>query len=138
MDEAHWTRLAQERVADAQLLLKAGQWPAAYYLAGYAVECRLKACIVQRIRTDPGIVFDTRKFAEQIWTHDVTALATQAGLENKIAGETNQRFISNWLLVKKWNESSRYGFASNAQANDLVLAITEPIVGVLAWIDQNA
>ncbi|MSU78452.1 MAG: HEPN domain-containing protein [Gemmataceae bacterium] len=40
-------QLAQERVRDADSLLKAGQWSGAYYLAGYAVECGLKACIAK-------------------------------------------------------------------------------------------
>jgi HEPN domain-containing protein len=36
-------QLADEWVVDAKLLLDAGRWHAAYYLAGYAVECGLKA-----------------------------------------------------------------------------------------------
>ncbi len=138
MNEAHWIRLSQARAANAQFLLNAGRWPAAYYLAGYAVECRLKACIVQRVRNDPGIVFDKSRPINQIWTHDISVLSNQAGLSKKISDETNSRVVSNWLLVKEWKETSRYDFPSDAEATDLVLAITEPIQGVLAWIDQNA
>ncbi len=32
---------------DAEVLLDAGQWSGAYYLAGYAVECGLKACAAE-------------------------------------------------------------------------------------------
>jgi hypothetical protein len=38
--------MAGERVRDAAALLKARRWSAAYYLAGYAAECGLKACVV--------------------------------------------------------------------------------------------
>jgi len=40
-------QLAEERVRDAEALLKAGQWSGAYYLAGFAVEFGLKACIAK-------------------------------------------------------------------------------------------
>jgi HEPN domain-containing protein len=40
-------QLAEERVRDAKALPNAGQWSGAYYLAGYAVECGLKACIAK-------------------------------------------------------------------------------------------
>ena len=46
MTRPEWQRMAGERVRDASALLKVRRWSAAYYLAGYAVECGLKACIV--------------------------------------------------------------------------------------------
>ena len=100
MDEDYWKPLSHERVADAQILLNGKRWPAAYYLAGYAVECRLKACIVRRIRNDPGIVFAKSKFINQIWTHDISVLSDQGGLSQKISNETLTQFFTNWLLVQ--------------------------------------
>jgi HEPN domain-containing protein len=38
-------RLSRLRIREARVLLEAGEFPGAYYLAGYAVECALKACV---------------------------------------------------------------------------------------------
>ena len=138
MDEAYWARLSQERAGDAQSFLAAGRWSAAYYLAGYAVECRLKACIVKRIRNDPGIVFNIRHFANQIWTHDIPILLEQADLSSKLQAEKSPLVAANWSLIRAWKETSRYTFWSDAQATNLINAISDPTNGVLAWIDRNA
>ena len=45
MDKANLQQIAEIRVRDAEVLLAAGQWDAAYYLPGYSIECALKACI---------------------------------------------------------------------------------------------
>jgi HEPN domain-containing protein len=39
--------LARARLTEARALLDAGHPDGAYYLAGYAVECALKACIAK-------------------------------------------------------------------------------------------
>lgn len=44
--------LADIRVGEAKALLDLGHWPGAYYLAGYAVECALKACIAKLTKAD--------------------------------------------------------------------------------------
>jgi HEPN domain-containing protein len=43
-------KLAEDRLLDAEALLAAGRWSAAYYLAGYAVECAIKACIAKLVQ----------------------------------------------------------------------------------------
>src|SRR5690242_7885063 len=43
-------KLAEIRMAEARTLLKARHYDGAYYLAGYAVECALKACIAKRTK----------------------------------------------------------------------------------------
>lgn len=44
MTRTELQRLAIERLADARALLTTKRWSGAFYLAGYAVECGLKAC----------------------------------------------------------------------------------------------
>jgi len=41
-------RLTAARLEDARILLHQNRAQAAYYLAGYAVECALKACIARK------------------------------------------------------------------------------------------
>ena len=56
MNRRDLQQLADDRVLDAEALLNAGRWAAAYYLSGYAVECALKARIArQTMKCAPGI-----------------------------------------------------------------------------------
>jgi HEPN domain-containing protein len=48
MNRRDFQKLALIRIADAQVLFQNGRYDAAYYLAGYAVECALKACIAKQ------------------------------------------------------------------------------------------
>lgn len=41
--------LADQRLDEAKALLDLGKWAGAFYLAGYAVELALKACIIKRL-----------------------------------------------------------------------------------------
>jgi len=43
-------RLAELRAKEAATLAKTGNQQGAYYLAGFAVECALKACIAKKTR----------------------------------------------------------------------------------------
>ena len=76
MNRAELQWLAQERLREARRLLRVRCWSGAYYLAGYAVECGLKACIVKYLMTTDQ--FPERKFSEQCWTHDVERLSRSA------------------------------------------------------------
>lgn len=42
--------LAEMRYDDAEVLYQGGRYSAAYYTAGYVVECALKACIAKQTR----------------------------------------------------------------------------------------
>lgn len=50
MKRSELKRLAELRVRDALRLLRGRRYDACYYLAGYAVECALKACIAKQFR----------------------------------------------------------------------------------------
>jgi hypothetical protein len=57
--------LAKERVLEAGILLKRKKWSGAYYLAGYAIECGLKSCVLVRVE-NTGIIFEDKKFASDL------------------------------------------------------------------------
>ena len=42
--------MADQRLVEAKALLDQGMWDGAYYLAGYAVELALKACIIKMLQ----------------------------------------------------------------------------------------
>jgi hypothetical protein len=64
---------------EAQVLYEAKCWDGAYYLAGYAVECALKACIA---KTTARFEFPAKDRVISSHTHSFRTLVTVAGLES--------------------------------------------------------
>lgn len=125
--------LASERIADAQGLLATGNWSGAYYIAGYSVECALKACIAKSIRAED---FPDKKLANDAYTHNLETLVTLANLTaiRESLRKLNTHFASNWSVVKNWTEKSRYQLWTESDAREIVDAISHPQDGVLPWI----
>ena len=116
-------------------MLLAGNEHGAYYLAGYCVECALKACIA---RLTNQYDFPDKKIAQKCWSHNLEELVGVAGLAKQ--RELDCALVAdlqlNWGVVKDWTEQSRYDRKRLQQAQDLFAAITDPQHGVLPWIKQ--
>jgi hypothetical protein len=128
-------QLSDERIADAGALLASTQWAGAYYMAGYALECALKSCVLAYIdRT--GIIFEDKKYAQNCWTHDIEDLVRHSGLaiERDRAAGVNIALGRNWLTAKDWSETSRYRLSTQLQAEKLFHALTDNTNGVLQWV----
>jgi HEPN domain len=128
-------QLADDRVLDAEALLNAGRWSGAYYLAGYAVECALKACIAKQTNLHD---FPDKSAAQKSFTHDLLELLELAGLRLQLQLDstpaTNPALGINWQQVKNWNEKARYQQKTEAEARRLYQATTDIANGVLPWI----
>lgn len=138
MNRARLQQLAEDRLLDAQALLTTGRWSAAYYLAGYAVECALKSCVLRHIDTS-GVIFEDAQYLKELagcWTHDLEKLLKLAGLviEFGNARSANADLDAFWLTTKKWNEASRYKEETEDAARKLIDAISHDPNGVLKWI----
>ena len=107
----------------------------AYYLAGYAVECALKACIA---RGTQRYDFPEKKSVDASYTHNLKDLIKVANLEPKRLEEakTDPVFRNNWDLVQEWSEHSRYRRHGSEMAGALVKAIGDRKHGVIAWIKR--
>lgn len=83
MTRVEWQQVAEEHRQASQALLQAGLWSTAYYVAGYAVECGLKSCILVRLAASPEVIFQDRgnTYSKDCWTHDLEQLVKLAGLE---------------------------------------------------------
>jgi HEPN domain-containing protein len=138
VNRAELQKLATDRIADAKALLAAKRWSGAYYLAGYAVECGLKACVLAHVERT-GIIFEDRKYAEKCWTHDLGELLRLADLQGSFdaAAGADPQLSKNWDVVKDWTESSRYRRTPKARAERLYDAITDKQHGVLSWIKRH-
>ncbi len=135
MNRAVLQQLSDDRIEDAQVLLGSTRWSAAYYLAGYALECALKSCVLAYIdRT--GIIFEDKKYVQKCWTHDVEDLVRQAGLaiERDKAVGSNIALGQHWSIAKDWSESSRYRRSTQLQAEKLCNALTHTTDGVIPWV----
>jgi HEPN domain-containing protein len=134
-----WKRTAEERVRAAGILLKGRRWSAAYYLAGYAVECGLKACVLIYVRTNADVIFREKKYSEKCWTHDIEELVKLAGLkpQRDLDASANQALDANWQIAKKWSELARYQRKTKLEAEELYEAVTHTSDGVLPWIRNH-
>ena len=125
--------LADSRAAEALALLQLGHFSGAYYLAGYALECGLKALIAGGF--EAGVIPD-KKLVQQIYTHKLHELLKLAGIEGegKELADRQPAFKENWLIALDWNEESRYEIHDADTADSLVSAILDLENGVFPWV----
>lgn len=136
VNRAELQQLAEDRILDAQALLAARRWSAAYYLSGYAVECGLKSCVLAYVTGSPDVIFQDKRYSEKCWTHNLEDLVKLAGLDAVLDadGAANPLLGRNWLVVRDWNELARYQQKTEFEARELVDAINDNTNGTLQWI----
>ena len=136
MNKTELENLAAIRIKEAEILLMADCYHGAYYLAGYALECTLKACITKQVKQ---FDFPNKQLANDSYTHNPAKLLITAGLRQELGKQENQNeeFKLNWAVVNKWSEESRYEHAIEKQdAHDLFNAITDNESGILPWLKK--
>lgn len=133
MNRSDLQTLARIRLIEAKALLSAGCPDGAYYLAGYSVECGLKACIAKRTRRYD---FPERRSVDASHTHNLKDLIRVANLEIVRLEHARKdiAFRDNWDLVQQWSELSRYRRCENSLAAALVKAVGDAKHGVMPWI----
>lgn len=137
MNRADFQRLSSIRRKEAKHLLDNQQFQGAYYLAGYSVECALKACICKQTKRHD---FPDKQFAQDVFTHVLEKLVIYAGLKRELENESrnSQAFEINWSIVKDWKETKRYDLLiGRSDAEDLYSACTSRPNGVLIWIKRH-
>lgn len=137
MNRADLQTLSRLRIAEARILLVNARFAGAYYLAGYAVECALKACIAkQTARYD----FPDRDRVVRSHTHNLQQLLDLSNLKVDFqdAIRRNRALELNWGIVKDWSERARYSSTyTKAQAQDLYSAVNGRKNGVLGWLKKR-
>jgi hypothetical protein len=128
MNRSELQRLSNARLREAKILSRANEFSGAYYLAGYAVECALKACFAKSVKRHD---FPDKK--AKVFTHNLAELVDLAGLKAEFIAARQLRPVlqANWDIVNKWNEESRYSSWSKDSADDLLNAIGRRKYGVL-------
>ena len=116
---------------------------AAIYLAGYAVECALKAYIISRTarcsswrevlayRSETGAAAPGLRGAE---SHNLRRLAAVAGLLSGLQADPPLR--DQWMACRKWDVNWRYHpqhFAGRSDARDMV----DAAVMIHDWVEDR-
>ena len=105
MNRIDFQEISELRLSESKALLAAGFSEGAYYLAGYAVECALKACIARRTQEHDFPEKESRKY----FSHDLQDLMGFAKLDVQLERSlsANPVMKANWIIVKNWSEESR-------------------------------
>jgi len=127
-------QLSDNRLQEADVLLKTGLWTGAYYLTGLAIECALKSCLAGAVREHD---FPDKDFVNRMYVHNLTklfelngALWAQFQTDIKVDAKLN----INWSVVKDWDDGKRYEQVDELAARQLYDAATEAGSGVLEWV----
>lgn len=126
--------LADMRIREAKILLDAGEYDGAYYLAGYAVECGIKVCIIKKLMTSDS--WPEKRFSDNCYSHELKVLLRLADLEGELsrAGPV----LARWGTIKEWTEQSRYEHGkAPTRVQQFYEAITDTTEGVLPWLKTH-
>jgi HEPN domain-containing protein len=135
MNRGEFQKLARVRLREAKLLLAANAPDGAYYLAGYAVEFALKACIAKSTERHD---FPDKVRANRSHTHNVKELIDVAGLKDAHKQAVREyEFYRRREIVIHWTEESRYQNNSVDDAQSLIEAIENRKYGILQWLKKH-
>jgi HEPN domain-containing protein len=135
VNRKHLQKLATIRLREAKLLLSENAPDGAYYLAGYAVECALKACIAKFTKRHD---FPDKDRVKDSYVHDLAKLINVADLKPEhIEAMRHLEFELRWKIVLKWSEASRYKDNSKEDARELIEAVENRRYGVLPWLKKH-
>ncbi|HVB45227.1 MAG TPA: hypothetical protein VNF47_21335 [Streptosporangiaceae bacterium] len=128
-----WQALARTRLREATVLLDAGEWPGAYYLSGYAVECGIKACAARQF---PAQTIPDFQIIRDLHSHKFEPLLKAAGLLPAFQADIRAEpaLEVNWAIAKDWDAAKRYEIQSQGEAEAMVAAITDRRHGVMKWV----
>jgi HEPN domain-containing protein len=131
---AEFQELAGVRLEEAKSLLDLGKWGGAYYLAGYAIELALKACIIKALMATDA--FPDKEFSKNCYTHTIEKLVGLAKLVDarQTAMYADPDLRANWAVARDWSEEKRYHQIDKVEAEAFYTAIADGAHGVLPWI----
>jgi HEPN domain-containing protein len=126
------------RLEDAQVLFNGGRWRGAMYMAGYAVECRLKYTLMRQWKCFTLIELekrlDSRGLHQSLFTHNLeTLLKVARGWQRLKQNFTLWTKFFN--LINQWKPAWRYDPdpASRDEAEDFLTTTKE----FLQWVENN-
>ena len=126
------------RLQDARRLLEAGRLRGAMYLAGYAVECKLKARLLEqhRVATLAELECELQRRTRRrsgLYVHDLNRLGSLLVGWNRLCGFP--AFQRCWRVALSWKVEWRYA-GEHVLAQE-ARAFLSSIEECLRWIDRS-
>ena len=136
MNRAELQKLSRLRLQEARTLFRLKHYSGAYYLAGYAVECALKACIAKDTQR---FDFPDKTRVNSSYSHKPGELLKIASLTSYFqqATQINPNLEASWNVVNNWSEQSRYKVWNRTEADAMIKAVGRLHDGVLPWIKHH-
>lgn len=131
-DRDTFRQLAELRLTEAKLPYANGLASGAYYLAGYAVECALKAVIAAGFRANE---IPDKSPVNNIYTYNLKDLLNLAGLKSSLENDMNEvsELRESWATISKWSEHARYQIWTSGAATTMLEAVGAD-KGLLQWL----
>lgn len=123
-DQETFRRIAALRLEEAKLLWRNKQPSGAYYLAGYAIECAMKARIAGQFRANE---IPDRGLINRIYTHNLAELLDLAGLKSTFDAAIRADVLlgERWAIVRDWSEQACYEVWTDSDASAMIDAVLE-------------
>jgi hypothetical protein len=136
--QAEIEALADQKLKEADCLLKGGFYDGAYYMGGYCVELLLKARVCKTLNINDFFLFNRGKQEayKPYKSHDYDQLLILSGLFGDFSAHSNADplFKAHWSVVSTWNEGSRYLTGkSSTDAQSFLISVNE----VATWIRKH-
>ena len=141
--------LSHLRILEADTLLAKNYPDGAFYLAGYAVECALKAAICQTLDIDDFFdAYSTKAHSAKVKddivqkfkTHDFGTLLVLSGLyfklETDLLGDAQLDYSWSSIRLHAWPEQYRYQIVSRKSITEAVDFI-DSVKCLLQWIKKH-
>ena len=105
----------------------------AYYLAGYAIECALKARIAAEFRANE---IPDKSRVNSIYTHNLGGLLGLAGLKEELEAdmEADADLRESWTTAATWSEQARYKICASDAAAAMLEAVEANGKGLMQWL----
>lgn len=127
------------RWEDAQVLLVGSRWWGAMYMAGYAIECTLKATLMREwhvvtLAELQNVLNEKHGFDQSLYTHDIELLfgLTRIGrsaLQSPKPSASQRQLVRWFKACNAWSVSWRYKGATGDQATcAAMLSAAEPLI----------
>lgn len=129
IDYSTFKDLSEARIREAAVLFNEGLYNGAYYLAGYSIECALKAFYCKQMQFPP-------KDVSRLYNHNLNELSESCGLREELnnAMKDDKVLAASWGVASGWSEEARYKIWNKQKAEEILDAINNPQNGVLTWI----
>lgn len=121
-------QIANQKIKEAELLQTNGHFAGAYFLAGFAIECLLKAVISKSFQAN---TIPDKRLVNDIYSHGLDKLLQLASIKLE---RKNTVLSANWAEVSKWDSLARYQMVTQIDCNNLMQAILDKPDGVWQWL----